>query len=94
MPSKDPNLRRLHARLGAYALHSFYDSRELTANARAAADQRFMEMIDPTGNLRHADPKEAERRAAMARRAHFQRMAVISVQNRKRQQKNEKRRKG
>ena len=33
--------RRLRARAAAYRLHSLYDSRQLTANARAAFQDRF-----------------------------------------------------
>ncbi len=85
MPSKDPALRRIHARAAAYALHSFRDGREVTRPARAAFLARFTELVDPTGELRRTDPSETERRTQMAIRAHFQAMAAQSVKARSRQ---------
>jgi hypothetical protein len=82
MPSKDPALRRMHARAAAYALHSHRDSREVTRPARTAFLARFTELVDPTGELRRVDPAEAERRSQMAIRAHFQSMAAKSVKSR------------
>lgn len=80
MPSKDPVLRRIHARSAAYALHSHRDSREVTRPARSAFLAQFTELVDPTGELRRSDPSEAERRSQMAIRAHFQAMAAKSVE--------------
>jgi hypothetical protein len=79
MPSKDPTMRRIHARAAAHALHSFYDSREITRAARTTFMARFMESVDPLGELRRTDPSQAERRANSAVRAHFQLMAAKSV---------------
>src|SRR5262249_26129029 len=44
-----PAERSLRARAAAYRLHSMYDSRQLTANARAAFEQRFARQVDPEG---------------------------------------------
>ena len=41
--------RSLRARAAAYRLHSLYDSRQLTANARAAFQDRFARQVDPDG---------------------------------------------
>lgn len=68
-------------RLGAHALHSSYDSRELTAPARAAFLAKFEFQVDPEGVL---PPEERARRAAHARKAHFARLALRSAQARRR----------
>jgi hypothetical protein len=44
-----PNQR---GRLGGLARHAIYDGREMTAKARQAARDRFLEQVDPTGDLR------------------------------------------
>ena len=44
-----PAERSLRARAAAYRLHSLYDSRQLTANARAAFQDRFTKQVDPDG---------------------------------------------
>ena len=84
MPSKDPVLRRIHARAAAYALHSFHDSREITRPGRTAFMASFMELVDPLGETRRRDPQEAERRAQAAIKSHFQRLAAKSVESRAR----------
>ena len=71
----------LIGRLGAYVLHSRYDSRELTKSARAAFDSKFEREVDPAGLL---PPEERARRAAMARKAHYTRLALLSAQARRR----------
>jgi hypothetical protein len=73
-----PNERTLRARLAAYSLHSQYDSRELTAAARAKVDQRFYEGIPE--DLPQA---ERDRRAGHARKAHFTRLALASAKARR-----------
>ncbi|MCE7926975.1 MAG: hypothetical protein HUU14_00105 [Dehalococcoidia bacterium] len=65
--------------MGAYALHAKHDSKEITRRARAAADARFYDQVDPDRVL---DPSERERRAEFARKAHFARMALKSAQAR------------
>lgn len=59
--------RSLASRVGAYALHSKYDSRELTKNARAKFDQRFIDEVDPDRVLPES---ERLRRAEHARKAY------------------------
>lgn len=59
-----------------------YDSRALTAPARAAFLARFELLVDPEGVL---PPEERERRAQQARRAHFKRLALLSSRARSRQ---------
>jgi hypothetical protein len=83
MPSKDPAERSQVARIGAHALHSKYDSRELTANARAASpgsDVHWERVVDPDGVL---DPNERARRGYHAKKAHFARLALLSAQARR-----------
>lgn len=75
-----PTERRLRARLGGLTAHSRHDSRELTAPARAAALARFEREVDPDGTL---DPEERARRAGLARRAYFARLALKSAQARR-----------
>ena len=63
-----PAERNLRARAAAYRLHSLYDSRQLTANARAAFEQRFARQVDPDRVLPEA---ERQRRAECARKAYY-----------------------
>ena len=74
-----PQERILRSRLGALVLHSGYDSRALTAPARAAFLAKFEREVDPDGEL---SVPERKRRADMARRAYFTRLALKSVQRR------------
>lgn len=71
-----PALRSLQGRIGAYKLHSTHDPRETTANARAAFLARFEAEVDPDGALPEA---ERLRRATMARKAYFARLAYHSA---------------
>jgi hypothetical protein len=66
-------------RIGAYALHARYDSRELTAPARKAFLDRFEREVDPEGKL---PEEERARRAEYAKRAYFTRLALQSAQAR------------
>jgi hypothetical protein len=52
-----------------------------TLPARMKAEERFEKLVDPDGNL---PPQLRARMAANARQAHFQRMALKSVQSRRR----------
>jgi hypothetical protein len=72
--------RRLQARAAAYRLHSLYDSRLLTANARAAFQERFARQVDPDGILPEA---ERQRRAECARKAYYSALAAKSAQARR-----------
>jgi hypothetical protein len=67
--------------IGAYALHSQYDSRELTRAGRAAFLSRFEREVDPEGVL---PPEERARRAIHARKAYFARLALKSAKARRR----------
>ena len=66
----------LRGRIGAHLLHARYDSRVLTAPARAAFLASFERAVDPDGLL-PAD--ERRRRAAHLRAAHFARLARLSA---------------
>ena len=74
----------LRGRLGAHVLHATYDSRAITAKARAAFLARFEQQVDPAGAL---PPDERRRRADHLRKAHFARLALKSAQARRRKAK-------
>src|SRR5262245_24103534 len=74
------DVRSQAGRLGAFVTHSRYDSREITAPARAAFLARFERQVDPQGTL---EPAERSRRAEYARKAHFQRLAIASAKARR-----------
>jgi hypothetical protein len=75
-----PGERVLRARMAAYVLHSRYDSKELTAAARRAFNDRFEREVDPDGTL---SPDERQRRAEAAKKAYFTRLALRSAQARR-----------
>ena len=75
-----PAERSLRARAAAYRLHSLYDSRQLTASARAAFEQRFARQVDPDGVLPEA---ERQRRAECARKAYYSALAAKSARARR-----------
>jgi hypothetical protein len=81
VPAKSPQRRSLVSAIGAHALHSQYDSRELTKNARAKFDERFDDEVDPDRKLPET---ERARRAAHARKAYFARLALASSKARAR----------
>lgn len=81
MPARDPEERRQIARLGGLSLHAQVDSRKHTQPARAAFDARFELEVDPRGEL---EPTERARRAAIAKRAYFTRLALASAKARRR----------
>ena len=80
MGTKSASERVLTGRIGAYVLHSKYDSRELTKAAHAAFEGKFEREVDPDGVL---PLEERLRRADMARKAHFARLALKSAQARR-----------
>jgi len=75
----DTSHRSTRSRLAAHVLHSKYDSRDLTAAARAAFMARFEKQVDPDRCL---DPIERSRRAEHAKKAHFLAMAIRSAKAR------------
>lgn len=70
------SVRTLVGRIGAHALHSKYDSRELTASARAKFLGGFIEQVDPGREL--PEP-ERLKRAEHALREHMTRLALRSA---------------
>lgn len=76
----DPGLMALRGRLGAHALHSKYDSREITKPAREAFGRRFVDQVDPDRIL---DEAERHRRAEHARKAYYAKLALRSAQIRR-----------
>jgi hypothetical protein len=77
--------RALIARLGAHALHSKYDSRRITAPARAAFLSRFERQVLEDARQRGEELPDAElaRRAQHARKAYFTRLALASAKARR-----------
>lgn len=79
MPSDKHSERVLAGRIGAYTVHSRYDSREITKAGREAFWSKFERQVDPDGLL---DPIERARRADMARKAYFSKLALASAKAR------------
>lgn len=76
-----PNERSIIASIGAHESWSrTADRTARTANGRRAALDRFDKQVDPDGTLA---PAERAVRAEHARKAHMQRLALLSVQARK-----------
>ncbi len=78
-----PSLRSLRGRVGAHALHAKYDSREITAAARAASPgsvSYFEDQVDPDHQLTES---ERLRRAEHARRSYFYKLALRSAEARR-----------
>lgn len=73
--------RSVSARVGAFALHARFDSRQLTAPGRRAFLSRFEREVDPEGVLPVA---ERARRAESARSAYFTSLALKSAKARSR----------
>ena len=72
--------RSLRGKIGAYALHSKYDSREITRAARAAYLAKWANEVDPEGVL---PEDERDRRAESALKSHMAKLALKSAQARK-----------
>ena len=82
MPAADPAERSMVARVAALTRWAHETDRSgATAPARRAMLERFERDVDPDGVL---DPVERAVRADDLRRAHFQRLALRSVQSRRR----------
>lgn len=80
MAAADPKTRTAIARLGAYEQHARHSGDDTTKAGTAAFLARFEAQVDPDGLL---SPAEREHRATMARKAHFQRLAIASVKARR-----------
>jgi hypothetical protein len=70
-------------------MHSKYDSRATTANARKAFLNTFERKVDPELIL---DPEERQRRARHARKAYFIELGLRSAEVRRQKRKDEIRR--
>jgi hypothetical protein len=78
-----PDERTTRARMAAHAMHSKYDSRAITTNARKAGPgnpEYFFDQVDPDRTL---DPVERLRRAEHAKKAHFHGLALKSAKARR-----------
>lgn len=73
--------RVICGRIGGYTRAAMYDSREMTAPARRAFDERFDHQVDPDGIL---PPAERAKRAGAARKAYFAALAQKSATARRR----------
>jgi len=73
--------KSLRHALSAHALHSQYDSRELTAAARAKFLIKFVDQVDPKRVLSEA---ERLKRAEHALRAYMLKLALKSAKARRR----------
>jgi hypothetical protein len=80
MSRLDSERASLIGRIGAHRLHATHDSREITAPARAAFRDSFEREVDPGFVLPEA---ERQRRAEHARKAHYARLALKSVEVRR-----------
>ena len=73
--------RRIRARIAAYARHARCSGAEATSPARAAFLKQFETLVDPSGEM---DPAERQRRAGIKRKEHMTRLALKSVESRRR----------
>lgn len=80
-----PAQRRLRGQIGAYAQKAAHDSRALTRAGRAAFLQRFVDEVNPDGDL---PMEEVSRRAEFARKAYFAKLALASSKARARRRAN------
>jgi hypothetical protein len=71
-----PSDHSLRGRIGAFAQHSRYDTRETTSAGRAAFLAKFELEVDPDGTL---PVPERHRRAVARRREYFARLALASA---------------
>ena len=81
MAAKDPETRRLIAKMGAYAQKAKYSAVTITEAARRAFMRTFEDQVDPDRLL---SEEERGRRAAAARKARFIGMGLKSAKVRKR----------
>jgi len=79
--SLSPEQRSLRASLAAQAMHARNDSREITANARAAFLKRFLDEVDAV--MPGLPEAERLRRAEHLLRAHMKRLALASSKARR-----------
>lgn len=72
----------LRARIASYSRWAMTSDRTAaTAAARSSFESRFLKMVDPEGKL---PLEERAKRAECARKAHFTRLAYLSVKARRR----------
>lgn len=80
MAARSPEDRALIARIAAQARWARHDPAEQGRRMRAGLEQRYLDDVDPGRILTEA---ERLRRAACARQAHMNRMALKSAQARR-----------
>jgi hypothetical protein len=79
--SLSPEQRSLRASLAAHEMHARHDSREITANARAGFQSKFLAQVDAT--TPGLPEPERIRRAEHLLRAHMKRLALASSKARR-----------
>lgn len=84
-PTRSASWRRQRARIGGLAASAKNGGKAQTAAARESWLQQFERRVDPLGTL---TPRERERRAALARKAHMARLALRSAQVRANRRRN------
>ena len=80
MSELDSERAALIGRIGAHRLHATHDSRDVTVKARETFRDSFEREVDPDFVLPEA---ERLRRAEHARKAHYARLALKSVEARR-----------
>lgn len=84
-PADDERVaRKLRAKIAAHSKWARTDPVEGTARARAAFQESFLDRVDPRREL---DEPERLRRAEHARSEHYTRLALKSVEVRRRRRK-------
>jgi hypothetical protein len=81
MAAADPTVRTLIAKAAIHTRLATEDRQEMTRAANEANASRWERLVDPEGKL---PPAERATRAEHARKAYFSRLAVKSVQARRR----------
>lgn len=74
-----PEERTKRARIAAYAMHKKCDPKARAAKIQATLRRRFEDEVDPDRTL---PEQERERRAEMARKEHYSRLAYLSLKAR------------
>lgn len=77
----DATRRRLAARIGGIALHLRHDSNQIAARARSGLLARFERLADPELKL---GPQARAARAKLMMRQHMTRLALASIEARRR----------
>jgi len=83
-PPLTPEQRSMRSRIAAYTLHATHDPKVTTKPGRDAFMSRFEKEVDPEGRL---EPQERMRRAELAKKAYFTKLALKSSKARAKRKK-------